>query len=1120
MKCHSHIWILAGWLSFLAVFAFEAQGVTPVYRAFSFNGAQREIRTTGHAKPIESELGGITTPIALVYDEAHQDLILVGKVEPAKEPLSLNDAVVAMRAVLKYGKIPLVSIDRTPNSERSGGQFVRFDGGIENTEFGRSLLESDKVLKKMGLGILPGVAPGAKSYAAMVAERWMSGESNLTVMSRFWFVPSDNSLVATNRGIAYVDHLSIAVLTQLVGSSQAVSNAPPRDKIAEVFSRDLNQHMDELVGKYPCVDRLRELFRITGLMEVLADWKRTYGAGPLGLSYWVDWYPLPTELTADRVDLLSSPPVKRPGDNRRIVVDGGIDLTMLLTEWKEGSSSALRQLVILSRPATNSVVWAVPLDQNPSGSLLAVMAEAARSQNAAAGNNAGDEGCTLRCSEFDSFRMSPGSISFQSTIYSSSSMHIQVGQETASDAMKAISDNVPKPSTVNLTAFQLHNPLADPASRIGVGLGNDPFNSMNRPQSFLAMSPTFQNSPNSLSSTFTSPARFDDLANLPNYSHFNYNNDVPNMLSGFDSLNVKGVLLQRAAHLEGEPMRASELGLVFEDANGGMDLTKLRRLETAMWAAYLSVEGPGISIDPAETENGKINPHVNTQNVRYIGAVHNTDLGRVMRETDYLMKRWAIGTYRPEIADYLNTDEISNETGHQVLGRASRFWLLPQGIAFKRAGGMLVLSSGHMTVQTEYLENNPNGEKNPENELFAEWFTSHYNQIASKYPIYQELFEYAQLVGLATYLREQKMPLLWFLLKNREMMLTEQAIEKVPLLLKRASHWYVNLSGGVELQATETVRNQANISDDKGLAKSLGTASATATNEAGTDRPVAFTDKDINYSVSTAGSFSPSGTAAQGDIIQTDYAHFEEYQEMVGTNTWKLTTPGLELIRHYSPERQSAAQFGPGWHLAVPFHLTAGNGAAMQHGVTPDRLEVHNVLSGHTEVFQRIRVTNNGRSYWGYEPLKKDEFKIRVTVADGAWLVEDCLDVKLRFDADGDLTRMELRPDKELSVKLGKEVLPRVIPGYMVLYHYSLGGNNAKRLDAIQQGETKAELQWDEGAGTMRIAAITIKRVAGASQLIQYKYSPDGKLGSVQTIGGNLEINYQDNGMRVVAYNK
>lgn len=250
-------------------------------------------------------------------------------------------------------------------------------------------------------------------------------------------------------------------------------------------------------------------------------------------------------------------------------------------------------------------------------------------------------------------------------------------------------------------------------------------------------------------------------------------------LPKFGQPNVRGVLLKGAASLKegAEAFGEGDVSLVFQDSAGEIDIGKLRRFVTSLWAAYLSVEGPGISIDPAE-------PKMDYQKVRHIGQVRNTYLARIMRETDYLMKQWAIGTYRPDIEGFLTSDDFSEVMKKQkgkerITDRPSRFWLVPEGLAFTRSGNMLLLSGGRMTVQTEYLDDNPGKEKNEANEAFAQWFTEDYSLISAHYPIFRELFDYAQLVSLGTYLRENRVPMLKFLLANRELIITEKSIDKV-----------------------------------------------------------------------------------------------------------------------------------------------------------------------------------------------------------------------------------------------------------------------------------------------------------------------------------------------------
>jgi hypothetical protein len=81
--------------------------------------------------------------------------------------------------------------------------------------------------------------------------------------------------------------------------------------------------------------------------------------------------------------------------------------------------------------------------------------------------------------------------------------------------------------------------------------------------------------------------------------------------------------------------------LVIDGKNARIDPRTYRKFITALWCVYYCDQDPGISIDP-------IAPDVDKHLVRYIGRVINTDLGRVMREADYLMKKWAVGAERPD----------------------------------------------------------------------------------------------------------------------------------------------------------------------------------------------------------------------------------------------------------------------------------------------------------------------------------------------------------------------------------------------------------------------------------------------------------------------------------------
>ena len=152
---------------------------------------------------------------------------------------------------------------------------------------------------------------------------------------------------------------------------------------------------------------------------------------------------------------------------------------------------------------------------------------------------------------------------------------------------------------------------------------------------------------------------------------------------------------------------------------------------------------------------------------------------------------------------------------------------MPEGLTFKRSGNMLILSSGRMTLQTEYIDEKGRDEKNEANELFAQRFTDRYPYIAQRYPVFQDLFDYAQQVSLCTYLKENRVPMLWFLLANREMILTEKSVDAVDALKKDSDHrWDVTIHGGVELEVDRSVRDEGSYEDDAAWAVSHSLATA------------------------------------------------------------------------------------------------------------------------------------------------------------------------------------------------------------------------------------------------------------------------------------------------------
>jgi hypothetical protein len=164
------------------------------YIAFSLKVAEKQIKKSG-LDNIPTNiffLSGITQIKGMVYDKALNDVIIVGIRDYEKATLTLDDFVVALRARFIYNRWPLVSIDPMKGSDSMKMQTVRFEGGIQNTQFGQDLFEADYTLKKIGMGFIKSGIPGFKSYFDLRAQALQ--DDKLEIGSRFWFYPVSPSL--------------------------------------------------------------------------------------------------------------------------------------------------------------------------------------------------------------------------------------------------------------------------------------------------------------------------------------------------------------------------------------------------------------------------------------------------------------------------------------------------------------------------------------------------------------------------------------------------------------------------------------------------------------------------------------------------------------------------------------------------------------------------------------------------------------------------------------------------------------------------------------------------------------------------------------------------------------
>ncbi|MBM4090933.1 MAG: tetratricopeptide repeat protein [Planctomycetes bacterium] len=365
-------------------------------KAFSIREANRFVKEGKADAPGLTDLGGITRIVGMVFDRDTGDVILIGKVRADMPPASLDDLVVALRSRLGKGQYPTVSIDMVEDTAKTGMQKVRFEGGIEETQFGGDFLDSDVVLKLYSLDLLQrvnGVEPYLKLYEADVKKemaqqnqtvdqvKWLSEEEsaraiesyvgkqasdNKTVQSRFWYYVDDKqSFIVEQDDVYVIEELRLGVKAETMqyrdSNDRSEKAEEKRDLVGEEFARQFSEQFWQVSEENPALRRLKVLFDLVCVAEGIArlDKERP------NLDHLLRDYRVAALDTPEQYRLVQRVGEFRGQNNvaQLVQLSGGIDMEAILLALEDGDVSALKMAVLLSRPDARALCWNLPLDQ-------------------------------------------------------------------------------------------------------------------------------------------------------------------------------------------------------------------------------------------------------------------------------------------------------------------------------------------------------------------------------------------------------------------------------------------------------------------------------------------------------------------------------------------------------------------------------------------------------------------------------------------------------------------------------------------------------------------------------------------------------------------------------------
>ena len=333
--------------------------------AYSLKIAEQRMKKEGKSSSQVMKLGDITAIAGMVYDEKNRDLLIVGQSNKGQPEITLDDLVVALRTMLPQPDPPLVSIDRTPDTKKTGKQAVVFKGKIENTQFGRDLLEADIKLKKIALDLLPSDLWGIESYFARIRNRSLQEESEDVIGSRFWFRIKEIPAFAApeGAGVFAIRELKIQVETEVLYATidgKPVKNLTNfHDKDGDEFAGQLTNKFMELSVIYPEIGRVKTLLDLVSLADGMKNFP-----SDVDIDYWLNDYKVAGFNTFKEYDLLKQQVEEKDNSGRvkHIELNGGIELQVMTIRLQAGDVTALKESVLQSRPNKNSLSWKIPID--------------------------------------------------------------------------------------------------------------------------------------------------------------------------------------------------------------------------------------------------------------------------------------------------------------------------------------------------------------------------------------------------------------------------------------------------------------------------------------------------------------------------------------------------------------------------------------------------------------------------------------------------------------------------------------------------------------------------------------------------------------------------------------
>ncbi len=270
-------------------------------------------------------LAGIGRLEAFLVDKETGDVVLVGRRNPRRPNVHLDDLVVNLRAVWRGEPDPYCSLDPRPQDVAGVNSLLLAAGGVATLAemrqlFGRLratwghqrvvvggtprgcrqahvMVEADYDMKKVSLGLER--IPGIRSYLDEVIEdarRSLRKGGQVPAVrasiSRFWFhLDEGHPTFKESEGIVWLDRCAVILLTekQMASATGRLYDSGGEDACARAFASRFSDSFQQAAALDSTYADLENLFRLRALLKGMR-FRRALAEAGLSLDFLVNGY--------------------------------------------------------------------------------------------------------------------------------------------------------------------------------------------------------------------------------------------------------------------------------------------------------------------------------------------------------------------------------------------------------------------------------------------------------------------------------------------------------------------------------------------------------------------------------------------------------------------------------------------------------------------------------------------------------------------------------------------------------------------------------------------------------------------------------------------------------------